>query len=339
MQGIVLTASEEFLATAIEELQQKFPQHKQVTLGPGLLWLETGAEHRQQVHKQLIAKPPIFVRHLYSATMWPVSSQPELIASVSKSLLADLPSVPLGASVAVQARAVNTTLDWQPRDLKAACDSVLCEQGYQPTIKDPQWVVSVTQARQAVYYGLAPASHNLSDWTGGMLHFRKEPGDVSRAKFKLLEAIIRFGLHFPHGGKALDLGAAPGGWTQELLARGLAVVAVDTGELDPRLNGVKGLRFLQMNVKDLRFSPLEQFDLITCDMSWDPIFTAKLVNGLVNNLSPGGQVVMTVKLMGKRPLPTIQRVLTTLDQRLEVSHAQHLWHNRQEITLHLIRTK
>lgn len=339
MQGIVLTASEEFLAVAMNEVQQAFPQYTQDILGPGVIWLQTAADNLACVQAQLIAKPPIFVRHLHAATAWPVSSEHELTDSVSQHLLSDLPNVPPGASVAVQARSVNTKLVWQPRDLKAACDSVLREQGYQPTIKDPEWVISVTQARQDVYYGLAPAVHNLSDWTGGMLHFRKEPGDVSRAKFKLLEAIIRFGLTFPVGGRALDLGAAPGGWTQELLARGLEVVAVDTGELDARLSGVKGLRFLQMNVKDLRFSPLEQFDLIACDMSWDPIFTAKLVNGLVANLRLGGQVIMTVKLMGKKPLPTIQRVLATLDQRLVVCHAQHLWHNRQEITLHLVRTK
>lgn len=334
MQGIVLTASEEFLGAAMEEVQRGFPQLGQEVLGSGLFWLQTGAEW-EQVQTQLIDSPPIFVRHMHAATAWPVSNEPELIASVVQHLETDLPRVPRGASIAVQARAINSSLAWQPRDLKARCDNVLCQQGYQPAIKDPEWVISVTQARQQVYYGLAEAARNLSDWTGGMIHFRKEAGDVSRAKFKLLEAIVRFNLDLPPGGKALDLGAAPGGWTQELLARGLQVVAVDTGELDPRLQHAKRLQFLQANVKNLRFAPSEQFDLITCDMSWDPIFTTKLINGLVANLRSGGQVIMTVKLMGKKPLPTIQRVLTMLDNSLTVCHAQHLWHNRQEITLHL----
>lgn len=334
MHGIVLTASEEFLAAAMEEVQQAFPLLTQEVLGPGLFWLHTGA-NKGQVQNQLLAAPPIFVRHMHAAIAWPLGSEQELLDSVIKHLEADLPSVPHGASVAVQARAVNSKMAWQPRDLKTACDTVLRQRGYQPVIKDPAWVISVTQARQDVYYGLAPAACNLSDWTGGMLHFRKEPSDVSRAKFKLLEAIIRFDLSLSPGGKALDLGAAPGGWTQELLARGLQVLAVDTGELDPRLNNAQGLRFLQANVKDLRFTASEQFDLITCDMSWDPMFTAKLINCLVANLRSGGQVVMTVKLMGKKPLPTMQRVLATLSKSLTVCHAQHLWHNRQEITLHL----
>lgn len=336
MQGIVLTASEEFLAAAMEEAQRAFPQLSQEVLGPGLFWLHTGAE-LEQVQTQLITAPPIFVRHMHAATVWPIGDEQELIANVVQQLEIDLPNVPRDASVAVQARAINSNVAWQPRDLKAACDNLLRQQGYQPAIKDPAWVVSVTQARQHVYYGLAEADRNLSDWTGGMIHFRKEPSDVSRAKFKLLEAIVRFDLDLPAGGRALDLGAAPGGWTQELLARGLHVLAVDTGELDPRLKHAERLQFLQANVKNLRFAPSDQFDLITCDMSWDPIFTAKLINGLIANLRPGGQVIMTVKLMGKKPLPTIHRVLAMLDNSLTVRHAQHLWHNRQEITLHLLK--
>lgn len=336
MQGIVVTASEEFLSTAMEEVLRSFPQLTQEVLGPGVFWLHAG-DQLEQVQDRLISTPPIFVRHIHGARGWPVSSEQGLFASIIEHLTVDLAKVPVGAKVAVQARALNTHLNWQGRDLKAACDQLLEERCYQPVIKDPQWVISVTQAKDRVFYGLDRAERNLSDWTGGMIHFRKDEGDISRAKFKLLEAIVRFNLSLPAGGRALDLGAAPGGWTQELLSRGLQVLAVDTGELDPRLAGVPGLKFLQANVKHLRLSPQDQFDLITCDMSWDPIFTAKLVNGLVGHLRSGGQVIMTVKLMGKKPLPVIERVLNLLDKRLRVSHAQHLWHNRQEITLHLLK--
>lgn len=336
MLGIVLTASEEFQAAAMEEIRQEFPQLSLEAVAPGLLWLETG-ESRESVQDKLIGSPPIFVRHMHAALAWPVASEQELQASVMQRLAADLIGVPAGTSVAVQARAINTNLAWQPVQLKTACDDVLQRHGLQPVIKDPQWVISVTQVRQHVYYGLSPASRNLSDWAGGMMHFRKEKADVSRAKFKLLEAIIRFELDLPAGGKALDLGAAPGGWTQELLQRGLRVFAVDTGELDPRLKNAKGLQFSQTNVRNLRFAPGEQFDIITCDMSWDPLFAVSLVNGLVANLRVHGQIIMTVKLMGKQPLPTIQRVFATLDKSLRIRHAQHLWHNRQEITLHLVK--
>lgn len=338
MQGIVMTSDAEFLETAMEEVHQLFPEHKQTFLAPGLSWLDAGAE-LETMQARLLATPPIFVRHQHAAVVWTVTSEQELRTSVTQCLLADLDRAPAGVQIAVQARAIDSDFTWQPRDLKAACDEVLIQQGYQPAIKDPEWVISVTQIKNKVYYGLAPASDNFSDWMGGMLHFRKTKADVSRAKFKLLEAIVRFGLEFPASGLALDLGAAPGGWTQELLERGLKVIAVDTGELDERLLALPGIRFLQQNVKDLSFLPTQQFDVITCDMSWDPFFSVKLLNGLIPNLRANGQVIMTVKLMGKRPLPTIRRVLDSMHKKLVVRHAKHLWHNRQEITVHLVKVK
>jgi hypothetical protein len=46
---------------------------------------------------------------------------------------------------------------------------------------------------------------------------------VSRAYFKLFEALERFKIVVPAGGKAIDVGASPGGWTQCLVERGLKV--------------------------------------------------------------------------------------------------------------------
>ena len=55
---------------------------------------------------------------------------------------------------------------------------------------------------------------------------------ASRAYFKLEEALDLAGVDDLHGSRALDLGAAPGGWTEVLLDRGASVVAVDPGALD-----------------------------------------------------------------------------------------------------------
>ena len=49
-----------------------------------------------------------------------------------------------------------------------------------------------------------------------MRRFAREEGQVSRAEFKLLEAIELFGVAVREHGVALDLGASPGGWTRVL---------------------------------------------------------------------------------------------------------------------------
>ncbi len=69
----------------------------------------------------------------------------------------------------------------------------------------------------------------------------RQQGWRSRSAFKLLELDDRF--HLIHrGDKVVDLGAAPGGWTQVAVRRGAApVIALDVLPVDP----VAGAVFLQ----------------------------------------------------------------------------------------------
>lgn len=68
----------------------------------------------------------------------------------------------------------------------------------------------------------------------------------SRAAFKLMELDDRFHL-LKRGVRVLDLGAAPGGWSQVAVARGAArVVGIDLLPIDP----VPGAGFLQGDIQD-----------------------------------------------------------------------------------------
>jgi 23S rRNA (uridine2552-2'-O)-methyltransferase len=61
----------------------------------------------------------------------------------------------------------------------------------------------------------------------------RQQGWRSRAAFKLIELDDRFGL-IRRGARVVDLGAAPGGWTQVALQRGATVVVgVDLLPIDP----------------------------------------------------------------------------------------------------------
>jgi 23S rRNA (uridine2552-2'-O)-methyltransferase len=74
----------------------------------------------------------------------------------------------------------------------------------------------------------------------------KEQGWRSRAAFKLLELDDRFKL-IRRGARCVDLGAAPGGWTQVLVRRGAgAVVGVDLLPIDP----VPGASLLEGDFSD-----------------------------------------------------------------------------------------
>ena len=99
----------------------------------------------------------------------------------------------------------------------------------------------------------------------------QDAGYRSRAAFKLIELDARFGL-FKGARRVLDLGAAPGGWSQvalERLAPGAVVVAVDVAELEP----LAEVRELQLDALDMESLPAMQAalggqaDLVLSDMA------------------------------------------------------------------------
>jgi 23S rRNA (cytidine2498-2'-O)-methyltransferase len=101
-------------------------------------------------------------------------------------------------------------------------------------------------ADNLAYTGLSQPEENLSIWSGGMRHYAIRPDTVSRAGFKLMEALEEYPIVFKKNSEnsvALDLGAAPGGWTKVLLERGLKVVAVDPVQLAPVLQADKNVEY------------------------------------------------------------------------------------------------
>jgi len=96
----------------------------------------------------------------------------------------------------------------------------------------------------------------------------KAQGWRSRAAFKLLEMDERCGLLRP-GMRVVDLGAAPGGWTQVAVQRGASVVAMDLLVLEP----VPGAQVLQGDFTEpeaperLRDALGGKADLVLSDMA------------------------------------------------------------------------
>ena len=99
----------------------------------------------------------------------------------------------------------------------------------------------------------------------------QDAGYRSRAAFKLIELDERFGL-LNGARRVLDLGAAPGGWSQIVVAKlapGAVVVAVDITELEP-LAGVTALQMDALNpesVPEMKTALGGQADIVMNDMA------------------------------------------------------------------------
>lgn len=353
---LVGTAHPSYTRHALAELRQLIGGGRAEPLADGVFLFHPSAPVPGWP-EQIQAHPPVFLRHLH-----PVQAQVELagpdsdLAPVLAAVRPLLDGLPTGAQVQVQVRRLGLAEGWSRFAVKEALDPVLAAAGLRPVTRQPDQIVSVTLAAGPpgsdpgsnpepvrALIGRSTPAENLSPWPGGVIHYPRE-AVISRAGFKLLEALELFaptGLRPVPGSRALDLGAAPGGWTQVLLDRGLAVTAVDPAPLDSRLLGRPGLTFLQQNAAAVEF-PAGHFQLLTCDMNWYPLQTARLVAGLAPALAPGGWALVTVKLLeSDSPTRTYRQVAGILAREggLQLCTARQLFHNRDEITLLLRRAE
>ncbi len=230
--------------------------------------------------------------------------------------------------------------DSEKRAVETAAEAVAGADGRSRS--DPELIVSVVHA-DAYYVGMAHAATTLSTWPGGERRFRKEEARISRSEFKLLEALEVFGLTLPQRGTALDLGAAPGGWTRILLEHGLDVTAADPGNLDARLKGHPRLRHVRATAERfLQEAPV--FDLIVNDMRMSAEQSARIMASYAYKIKMDqdrqgtGVGIMTLKLpergiTSRATLELTYRCLDMLGGAFARIRARQLFHNRSEVTV------
>lgn len=335
LSRFICTANHGFAPYAQEELRRLFGAVKSTLLLPGEIFLATLEAEPEEVSQKLVQNLPIFLRHIQ-----PVQFQDQGDTSALERLSAYLNrrTELEGERVSMHVRKGSSSF-WEnsPGELREWLQDKLEALDCEFTVQDPAWIISVYADGEALYAGVSRPEENLSSWNGGMIRFRKEDGQISRAKFKLMEAEKEFGIPFSSFRNAVDIGASPGGWTSFLLERGLKVTAVDPALMHESLRKHPALKILRKNAGEVKFRENE-FDLLVCDMSWSPKLMAKLVTGILHSLSPGGTAIVTVKLMHKKPLAVIKEIIAMFEgERMQIQRAKQLFHNRDEITLYMIK--
>jgi 23S rRNA (cytidine2498-2'-O)-methyltransferase len=142
---------------------------------------------------------------------------------------------------------------------------------------------------------------------------------VCRAAFKVKEGLMRTKVVSRRsgndgGGVALDLGAAPGGWTNELANAGYSkVVAIDPAQLDPTIAGRREVRHMEMKVETavpLLLDEGVQATMCTCDMNFDARDAARACASAVPLLAVGAQLILTIKLPENSGLFQVNKQVT-----------------------------
>lgn len=200
--------------------------------------------------------------------------------------------------------------------------------------EDPAYIIPVEIYQDIAYLGCLPRDRVLVKTITKMRKYAPGKRPLNRAEAKLREALKAFEVAVDSTTRALDLGAAPGGWTKVLAAHGAQVVAVDPADLAPEVAALPNVTHFPGRAEEyLATSPAEQFDLITNDMNCDPAGSAELVRALLPLLRAGGVVIMTVKFVTRNRKKHVREVSDALGRHFESLQERHLPHNARETTV------
>jgi len=198
---------------------------------------------------------------------------------------------------------------------------------------------------ERVILGVSLAS-NRAEYLSGIVRLRLPDEAPSRSALKLEEAWKVFlpqerALDYLGGGKqAVDLGAAPGGWTWQLVKQGMLVTAVDNGPMDSQL--MASGQVTHVRADGYHWLPKRRVDWMVCDIVDHPRRTATMVvQWLSDDLCR--YAIFNLKLPMKKRYDEwlicrdiLETGLANSDKRFRIK-ARHLYHDREEITCFIER--
>ncbi len=191
------------------------------------------------------------------------------------------------------------------------------------------------------YLGYTP-TNNMSALPGGIMRLKFPAESPSRSTLKLDEAFLTFvpeserEQRLSSGLNAVDLGACPGGWTYQLVRRGMFVQAVDNGLMADSLMETGQVSHFQED--GFKFKPRKKnIHWLVCDMIEQPQKVARLMAQWVAD-DWCKEAIFNLKLPMKKRFESVAECRQIISEVLGENYqfvAKHLYHDRDEITVHL----
>lgn len=210
--------------------------------------------------------------------------------------------------------------------------------------KRPRLLLTFRSGREA-FVGLAEAG-NHAMWPMGIPRLKFPREAPSRSTLKLEEAwhhfIPRADWDTRLSGEmtGVDLGASPGGWTWQLVNRGMLVTAVDNGPMAQSLMDTGLVSHLMAD--GFTWRPTRPVDWMVCDIVEKPARTAALIDTWLGE-GLCREAVVNLKLPMKQRHAEVSRLLQRMAEgfkarRVKVAiGCKQLYHDREEVTCHLRR--
>lgn len=185
---------------------------------------------------------------------------------------------------------------------------------------------------------------NSSEHVMGIPRLKFPSQAPSRSTLKLDEAFLYFipknewDSRLTSGMKAVDLGSAPGGWTYQLVRRGMMVTAIDNGPMADSLMESGQVKHKMMD--GFKYVPMKQnVYWLVCDMIEKPQRVAKLMaDWLLNGYCKEAMFNLKLPMKGRyqqvtKDLQSIKDAFSDHNVKYEM-YAKHLYYDREEVTVH-----
>ena len=185
-----------------------------------------------------------------------------------------------------------------------------------------EWWVGYHQARSVA-----------SLWPGGVIHLDL-PGDaVSRAWLKMEEALRWSRLPVAPGARWAEIGSAPGGSAQALLARGMTVLGIDPAEMHPAVLAHPRFTHLRKRASQVRRRVFRKIRWLAADMNVAPQYTLDAVEAIVAHPEVHIRgMLLTLKLFEWELAAQVPEYLERVrGWGYNIVRARQLFHNGQEV--------
>jgi 23S rRNA (cytidine2498-2'-O)-methyltransferase len=176
-------------------------------------------------------------------------------------------------------------------------------------------------------------------WPGGFAMIEMPPDAVSRTYLKMEEALRWTQFPLAAGQLCAEIGSAPGGASQALLAHGLVVIGIDPADMHPAVLANPNFRHIKKRGHEVRRREFRKVRWLTCDVNLPPSYTLDTVEAIV--MHPEVHVrglILTLKLPGWDLVDKIPEYLFRVRSwGFQDVRARQLHHNRQEFIVAALR--
>ncbi len=298
----------------------------------------------------------IFVHSAFKLLSKSRISKKDYLGSIYRALLKVVKGSKIrkGEVIRLECYDINNRQGYSAKDLEVAFGRMLIKNGYIADLVNPSRLVYVVLLNGNCYVGESLYA-DLAKRVLNPLRAYSHVGHTSRAEMKIAEAFQEFGIKGT--GIAVDLGAAPGGWSRFLAKKGFKVIAIDTAKLDYSSLKEVGLKVKavgsQAGVQDCIMNndivhlkaksdaalgqlKASKADLLAEDMNMDCESSAAEVVRYAKVMRRGGTLLMTIKCVTRNAPRYIKQARRILDAKFLIKGIKVLPANRQELTLYAI---